>query len=203
MDWRNTYCEREKMKLTANAKGTDAARRYLSEMLQKAIGGNDFDAYIKNELAGDFAWNLVNTLLAASVFPDAPNPSVEPVAKYLVIAMDDDQRGHPVFCADENALHSAVRECMFMEGVELDPEENEQVAGTVSALIEDGHVSFEGDPGIHLYHLPEGYAAPLAQSAEQDRIDAERWRMARKKRYINRSVDEHEIDTFIAKGASK
>ncbi|WP_244792732.1 hypothetical protein [Caballeronia grimmiae] len=68
------------MKLTANAKGTDTARRYLAEMLRKAIGGNDFDSYIKNELAGDFAWNLVNTLLAASVFPDAPNPSVEPVA---------------------------------------------------------------------------------------------------------------------------
>jgi hypothetical protein len=42
---------------------------------------------------------FARALLAAS----ATNPSgKQEAAKYLVIAMDDDQRGHPTFCADEN-----------------------------------------------------------------------------------------------------
>jgi hypothetical protein len=155
MDWRNTYCEREM---------TDEQKTILQDLI------DDVEDYAASRefKPRETEWrrellSKARALLAAS----APNTRAEPVAKYLVIAMDDDQRGHPVFCADENALHSAVRDCMFMEGVELDPEENEQVAGTVSALIEDGHVSFEGDPGIHLYHLPEGYAAPLATPSDK------------------------------------
>jgi hypothetical protein len=65
------------MKLTPDAKGAEAARRYIAELMRKATGGSIvFDAYVRDDLAGDFAWNLANHLLAA------PAPlSDEPVAK--------------------------------------------------------------------------------------------------------------------------
>jgi hypothetical protein len=49
-------------------------------------------------------------------------------------------------------------------------------------------------------------AAPLAQSAEQDRIDAERWRWLKKNDFwlpCSPSGTEAAIDAAIAKGASK
>jgi hypothetical protein len=55
------------MKLTSDAKGTDAARRYLAELLRNGNGSNQYADYIRHELAGDFAWELVNRLLYPNV----------------------------------------------------------------------------------------------------------------------------------------
>jgi hypothetical protein len=46
------------------------------------------------------------------------------------------------------------------------------------------------------------YAAPLAESAEQDRIDAERWRYA-VKHWLDEHIATKQADEAIAKGASK
>lgn len=58
------------MKLTPDAKGTDAARRYLTELMQQATGSNQYANYIHHELAGDFAWNMANHLLSSNVVLD-------------------------------------------------------------------------------------------------------------------------------------
>lgn len=52
----------------------------------------------------------------------------------------------------------------------------------------------------HVDGLTPVYAAPPAQSAEQDRIDAERWRAIK---YMWNFIDTEVVDAWIAKGASK
>ncbi|MFM0165704.1 hypothetical protein PQR39_35410 [Paraburkholderia sediminicola] len=85
-----------------------------------------------------------------------PKHSALPVAppKFLFIAMDDDGAAHPIYCADQAAVKTAVRDSMFMPG-DLDPDHLEQVNGVTAALLEDGTYRFEGDAPLHLYKLPE------------------------------------------------
>jgi hypothetical protein len=73
---------------------------------------------------------------------------------YLVITMDDDHKGHPTFCPNEDAVRDVVRDAMFMPG-ELDADEQECVRQNAAALIESGAIHFEGDPSIHLYQMAE------------------------------------------------
>jgi|ERR1700737_1641608 len=75
-------------------------------------------------------------------------------ATFLVVVMDDYGNAHPHYCADEAAVEKVVRDCMFMEG-ELNSDELEQVRGHTANLLEEEFINFEGDPGIHLYRLPE------------------------------------------------
>lgn len=50
--------------------------------------------------------------------------------------------------------------------------------------------------------MPDTYAAPPAKSAEQDRIDAARWRMAKKYGYVSDN-EELRIDSYIENGDAK
>jgi hypothetical protein len=73
---------------------------------------------------------------------------------YLVITMDDDHKGHPTFCPNEDAVRDVVRDAMFMPG-ELDADEQECVRQNAATLIEEGAIHFEGDPSIHLYRMAD------------------------------------------------
>ena len=81
--------------------------------------------------------------------------------RFLMVAMDDDGCGNPVFCIDEAAVRDALLPLMFflMPGETLDAEHQEQFDANVAALLEDGFLTFEGDPGIHLYRLHVGAAS--------------------------------------------
>lgn len=92
----------------------------------------------------------------------APAPQ-EPAARFLLVAMDDDGCGNPVFCADEKAVRAALAPLLFFFNDEhpLSAEHDAEVDAQLEALLEDGFLRFEGDPGINLYklHAPL-YASP-------------------------------------------
>jgi len=92
--------------------------------------------------------------------PEPPTAAgVEP--RFLLVSMDDDGKGWPVFCKDEAAVSAALLPLMFFlqDGETLDADHAEQFKGNLESLLEDGFLNFEGDPSIHLYRLHAGRAA--------------------------------------------
>ena len=75
--------------------------------------------------------------------------------KYLLVAMDDEGFGHPVFCNDEVALREALAPRLYFFNAEypLSEEDNESIDESCAALIENGVLTFEGDPSIYLFNL--------------------------------------------------
>lgn len=114
--------------------------------------------YSATRLAQSY-FDQLQTALAAS---PAPAPQ-EPAARFLLVAMDDDGCGNPVFCADEKAVRAALAPLLFFFNDEhpLSAEHDAEVDAQLEALLEDGFLRFEGDPGINLYklHAPL-YASP-------------------------------------------
>jgi hypothetical protein len=91
---------------------------------------------------------------------------------YLFIAMDDDKVAHLVFCADETAVRSAVKDAMFFhEGRELSKEHQDQLDGCVEELLDSGALVFEGDPPLYLFKvLPN----PVSTQGWLHRLDMEK-----------------------------
>lgn len=86
---------------------------------------------------------------------------------YLFIAMDDDGCGNPEFCHDRAAVLEAVKRSCFSNPESLDDDHLKQCEGMTDSLIEDGFITFEGDPPLHLYKLhppaqPSGLRFPVA-----------------------------------------
>jgi hypothetical protein len=99
-----------------------------------------------------------------------PPSQGEDAAQFLLIAMDDEGTGHPTFCKDEDAVRAALLTLMFFlrEGETLDADHQEQFDANLATLLEDGSLSFEGDPGIHLYRLRAAIdASRAARKGEQ------------------------------------
>ena len=121
--------------------------------------------------AGRVKPEYVRAALAAS---PAPAPQ-EPAARFLLVAMDDDGCGNPVFCADEKAVRAALAPLLFFFNEEhpLDAEDEASIDAHLESLLEDGFLGFEGDPGITLYKLhaspaPGELGAVDASAAESD-----------------------------------
>ena len=217
------------MKLTPDAKGADAARRYIAELMRKATGGSIvFDAYVRDDLAGDFAWNLANHLLAT------PAPlSDEPVAEDAEWMVTLDSRdlfdkfracwrdGQSYGTSSEQASWSmatdyAVKAIEFLKIAAPPTNPSDKQEAVVYAVSDEAAMQWVErhdleniirDPGTARCAIDDARSlhlidAPLAQSAEQDRIDAERWRNARRRGWLT-DRDAEEIDANIAKGASK
>ena len=86
------------------------------------------------------------------VFTDTPERGA---SKFLLVAMDDDGCGTPTFCMDEAAVSNALLPLLFFiqAGEVLSEDHAEQFKANLEALLEDGHLQFEGDPSIYLYRL--------------------------------------------------
>lgn len=92
-------------------------------------------------------------------------------ARFLFIAMDDDGNGHPEYCANEHAVFEAVGRSMYVNfnvGT-IDQDDFDIVQANAEELIENGSVTFEGDPGLALYKLPSAALTtpPDAQGDER------------------------------------
>ena len=107
-------------------------------------------------------------------------PSVEPVApaEYLFVQMDDDHRAWHRWCADVAEVREAVKAAMFFVSVgeELSAEHIDQLDASVDVLLEDGRLTFEGDPPLHLYRMGSAAwqkaATPQAQPATPPAVQA-------------------------------
>lgn len=78
---------------------------------------------------------------------------------FLFIQMDDAGQAHLTACADELAALSVVIAALWIPRHELDHGEQQQALEILETLLEDGRVSFEGDPPLYLFRLA---AAPIA-----------------------------------------
>lgn len=84
---------------------------------------------------------------------------------YLFIAMDDDHGAHLTYCKDRDAVTSAVGAAMYMPYDAGDADQAEIVSAHVDTLLEDGAVTFEGDPPLYLYRIASSIAAQSGQRA--------------------------------------
>ena len=77
---------------------------------------------------------------------------------FLFLTMDDDNRAHPEYLADDSAVLEAVKRAVYYyrEGEQWDPEHLEQCKGITATLLDDGKMTFEGDPPLYLFRLPDG-----------------------------------------------
>lgn len=102
---------------------------------------------------------------ALSASPQAPQ------ARFLFVAMDDDKQAHLTWCADEAAVHEAVKAAMFWlhEGEQLDADHAEQLDGSVAELLDSGSLTFEGDAPLYLYRV--GSASPQAPAAQPQQTE--------------------------------
>jgi hypothetical protein len=75
--------------------------------------------------------------------------------KYLLVSIDDEDFGHPVFCNDEAAVREALAPRLYFFNAEypLSEEDNESIDDNLAALFENGVMHFEGDPSIYLFKL--------------------------------------------------
>lgn len=82
--------------------------------------------------------------------------------RFLLVAMDDDGCGNPFYCTDERDVRAKLAPLLFFfnEKHPLSAEHEEQIDAQCAALIEDGFLNFEGDPGITLYKLHRAAASP-------------------------------------------
>lgn len=113
---------------------------------------------------------MARAALTAQPAETCQNPQLAPDRKlsftptgcaYLFIQMDDAGRAHVTACADEAAVLTAVISSMWVSGYELDDDEQQQAQELVQTLLEDGRMSFEGDPPIYLFRLA---ATPITPS---------------------------------------
>ena len=81
--------------------------------------------------------------------------AAEREARFLIVAMEDDGCGTPVYCKDEAAVKAALQPMLFYypPGEELSDVHAQELDAQVATLLEDGELRFEGDPPIHLYRL--------------------------------------------------
>lgn len=88
-------------------------------------------------------------------------------ARFLLVSQDDYGFSHPEFCADEAELRQALVRCLFVfpEGKGPDDDENKEIDAQLVVLLEDGGLSFEGDPGITLHKLPPAWNGPRPRPA--------------------------------------
>jgi hypothetical protein len=73
-------------------------------------------------------------------------------ACFLIVAMDDDGCGTPIYCKDESSVRDALRSLMF-SGESLNEEHERELDAQAELCIKEGGLSFEGDPSIDLYKL--------------------------------------------------
>jgi hypothetical protein len=166
-------------------------------------------------------------LAATPATPATPSDKQEAVARYIVIGYGETDHPQAAFVNEREQLLDAVLGMEYMDPRDAD---TDAIAAYRESLADDDQWSNEGIwrtefeiGGIVVYDL--GCAAPPAQSAEQDRIDAERMQAleADKARldsgcimttdyddFGDRTVTERRglnlraaIDAAIAKGASK
>ena len=101
-------------------------------------------------------------------------------AKFLFLACTDNGEVIPTLCANERAVFRLVMSEMFSDPTEATDEGAEHAEYVARELIAEGAVSFEGDPGLLLYKLPDGFTtraapqppAPCLKCAEAERIEA-------------------------------
>lgn len=92
-------------------------------------------------------------------------PGADERAAYLFIAMDDDHGAHLTYCKDREGVTSAVGVAMYMPYDPSDVDQAETVSAHVDTLLEDGVVTFEGDPPLYLYRIASNLAAQSGQRA--------------------------------------
>ena len=106
-----------------------------------------------------------------------PQPAQEPAAPFLFIAMDDDKRAHLTWCADEAAVHEAVKRAMFFthDNEPLDADHVAQLTGSAEELLGSGALTFEGDAPLYLFRVGsaiEGCAAPTQAAPVAELVEA-------------------------------
>ena len=113
---------------------------------------NDLDMHVAAETELARVWTKVEKIRAKQAAK--PKYSALPIAppRFLFIAMDDDGNAHPVYCADEDAVKTEVRNAMFMPG-DIDRDHRYEVDGVTESLLESGAMIFEGDAPLYLYKL--------------------------------------------------
>jgi hypothetical protein len=107
------------------------------------------------ERGGTFRWEDV-ALAVQALYTAAPQEPADALdARFLLVSMDDDGCGTPVFCADEKAVRAALAPLLFFfdDKHPLNADDEASVDAHLENLLENGFLRFEGDPGINLYKL--------------------------------------------------
>lgn len=132
--------------LVTRTKGVLDGRRCVYEEERDARA--DWETY-EDALLED----LVTRSEAEAALADAVRK--EPEAKYLLVAMDDDGFGIPYYCMDEEAVKAALSPLLFfvMPGESLSDEHKHELDTHTANCLEQGGLSFEGDPPIALFKI--------------------------------------------------
>ena len=87
---------------------------------------------------------------------------VDAQARFLLVAMDDDGCGTPIYCQDESAVKTALLPLMFFlrPGESLSEEHAQEFDAQVEQCLENGGLTFEGDPPINLFKLHAARSKP-------------------------------------------
>lgn len=75
--------------------------------------------------------------------------------RFLVVALDDDRNGHPQCAADSDGVRDIIAGLMYSTTEPLDAEQSKEIDEQVEALFDSGELTFEGDPPVYLFQLPE------------------------------------------------
>jgi hypothetical protein len=106
-----------------------------------------------NEILTDTSWcETCGEGVVPGICRGRPKSETSP---YLFVAETDDRTHVLTWCDNEaEILEAVIGVCYFVpEGEELDPEDLETCKAHVAALLEDGFVNFEGDPGLQLLKI--------------------------------------------------